>query len=194
MPLIKNILALLFSLIIYINCNDDTLNSIIEEYESNIIQLKLISCLSLVHSYLTQKEGDQKLRQLIKKSNLPHDKLFSKFLASSIKQCSDKINSNQINYLLTPENTDNYNTLNYSITNLIKLDEEIKSIELTKEEGNIYDKISKRIFDKENKTKNKQKQRFFQEYKAIIIAILTITGSLLLYRKYFNKQANVLKK
>ena len=84
MSLIKNVLALLFSLIIYINCNDDTLNSIIEEYESNIIQLKLISCLSLVHSYLAQKEGDQKLKQLIKKSNLPHDKLFSKFLASSI--------------------------------------------------------------------------------------------------------------
>ena len=195
MSRIKNIvLALLFSLITNINCNDDNLNSIIEEYESNIIQLKLISCLNLVHSYLAQKDGDQKLKQLIRKSNLPHDKLLNKFISSSIKQCSDKINSNQINYLLTPENTDNYNTLNYSITNLIKLDEEIKNVELTKEEENIYDKISKRIFDKDNKAKNKEKQRFFQEYKTLIIAILIISGSFLLYRKYFKKQANVVKK
>ena len=193
MSKIKNILLLLFSFIIYIKC-DDELQSVIAEYESNLIQLKLISCLNLVHSYLAQRDGDQKLKKMIKNSNLPHDKLYTKFIASSIKKCSDKITSNQINYLLTPENIDNYNTLNSSITNLIKVEEEIKNLELTKEEENIYDKISERIFESENKTKKKIKKRFFQKYKTIIIAIIIIIGSYLFYRKYFKKETKVVKK
>ena len=193
MSKIKNILLLLFSFIIYIKC-DDELQSVIAEYESNLIQLKLISCLNLVHSYLAQRDGDQKLKKMIKNSNLPHEKLYTKFIASSIKKCSDKITSNQINYLLTPENIDNYNTLNSSITNLIKVEEEIKNLELTKEEENIYDKISERIFESENKTKKKIKKRFFQKYKTIIFSIIIIIGSYLFYRKYFKKETKVVKK
>ena len=193
MSKIKNILLLLFSFIIYIKYYDE-LQSVIAEYESNLIQLKLISCLNLVHSYLAQRDGDQKLKKMIKNSNLPHDKLYTKFIASSIKKCSDKITSNQINYLLTPENIDNYNTLNSSITNLIKVEEEIKNLELTKEEENIYDKISERIFESENKTKKKIKKRFFQKYKTIIIAIIIIIGSYLFYRKYFKKETKAVKK
>ena len=178
----------LFSFFLYIKCNDDEdLHSIIEEYQSNVSQLKLISCLNLIHSLLAQRDGDQKLKNKIKNTIFPHDKFFTKFITLSIKKCSDNINSNQINYLLTPENTDNYNTLNSSITNLIKLNEEIKSVELTKEEEIIYDKISKLKFDFGNKPKNKKKKGFFKEYKTIIIAISIIIGSILFYIRYLKK-------
>ena len=185
----------LFSIFFYIKCNEDEdLNSIIEEYQSNISQLKLISCLNLVHSFLAQRDGDQKLKNIIKNTKFPHDKFFTKYITLSIKKCSDNINSNQINYLLTPENTDNYNTLNSSITNLIRLNEEIKSVELTKEEEFIYDKISKQKFDYDNKPKNKKKKGFYQEYKAIIIAISIIIGSILFYLKYLKNPIKEAKK
>ena len=188
-----NILSF-FSFIIYTLCNYEDLTSVINEYESNIYQLKLISCSNLVLSFLSHRDGDQKLKKMIKTSNLPHDKLYKKFITSSIKKCYDKINSNQINYLLTPENTDNYNTLNSSITNLIKFNEEIKNVELTKEEENIYDNISKRIFDQDNKSKKKNEKGFFKKYRTMIIAILIIIGTILLYMKYNKKQIKETKK
>ena len=175
MSIINFIVLSLFSFLCYINCNnDEDLKSIINEYESSTSQLKLISCLNLVHSFLSQRDGDQKLKKMIKNTNFPHNQLFKKFITLSIKKCTDNIKSNQINYLLTMENTDNYNTLNSSITNLIKSNEEIKSVELTKEEEYIYNKISKNIIDYENKSKNKKNKGFFQKYKTIIITTLLI--------------------
>ena len=188
------ILSLLF-FIIYINCNNnEELDSIINEYEINTSQLKLISCLNLVHSFLAQRDGDQKLKKMIQNSKLPHDKLFKKYITLSIKKCSDNINSNQINYLLTPEHSDNYNTLNSSITNLIKINEDIKEVELTSEEQIIYDKISKKIFELENKPKKKKNKGFYQEYKIFIYTILIIIGSILFYRKYLKKEEKKDKK
>ena len=186
----------LLSFLFYINCNnDEDLKSIINEYESSTSQLKLISCLNLVHSFLSQRDGDQKLKKMIKNTNFPHNQLFKKFITLSIKKCTDNIKSNQINYLLTMENTDNYNTLNSSITNLIKSNEEIKSVELTKEEEYIYNKISKNIIDYENKSKNKKNKGFFQKYKTIIITILLIIiGCILFYLRYLKNPIKEVKK
>jgi len=196
MSRINFIVLSLFSFLFYINCNnDEDLKSIINEYESNTSQLKLISCLNLVHSFLSQRDGDQKLKKMIKNTNFPHNQLFKKFITLSIKKCTDNINSNQINYLLTMENTDNYNTLNSSITNLIKSNEEIKSVELTKEEEYIYNKISKNIIDYENKSKNKKNKGLFQEYKSIIITtILIIIGCILFYLRYLKNPIKEVKK
>jgi len=189
---IKELFILSFLLIINsINCydyNDDDLTSIIDDYESNKLQLKLISCLNLVHSFLSQRDGDQKLKKIIKNSNFPHDKFFIKYVTLSMKKCSDKINSQQITYLLTPENTDNYNTLNSSITNLIKINENIDNIELTNDEQFIYDKISKQIFEQSLKSSKKKKEKgFFQKYKPILITVLVIIGSILFYLRYIKK-------
>ena len=189
---IKELFILSFLLIIIsINCydyNDDDLTSIIDDYESNKLQLKLISCLNLVHSFLSQRDGDQKLKKIIKNSKFPHDKFFIKYVTSSMKKCSDKINSQQITYLLTPENTDNYNTLNSSITNLIKINENIDNIELTKDEQFIYDKINKQIFEQNIKSSKKKKEKgFFQKYKPILITALVIIGSILFYLRYVKK-------
>ena len=132
MSKINLIFLSLFSCMVYICCdNDEELNSIINEYEINTSQLKLISCMNLMHSFLAQRDGDQKLKKMIENSKFEHDKLFKKYVTLSIKKCSDNINRNQINYLLTPEHSDNYNTLNSSITNLIKINDEIKNVELT---------------------------------------------------------------
>ena len=187
---------ILLSFLFYINCNnDEDLKSIINEYESSTSQLKLISCLNLVHSFLSQRDGDQKLKKMIKNTNFPHNQLFKKFITLSIKKCTDNINSNQINYLLTMENTDNYNTLNSSITNLIKSNEEIKSVELTKEEEYIYNKISKNIIDYENKSRNKKNKGFFQEYKTVIITtLLIIIGCILFYLRYLKNPIKEVKK
>ena len=175
------------------NLNDE-LNSIINEYESNISQAKIISCINLLHSFLSQRDGDQKLKSKIKSSKFPSDKLYKKYISSSIKKCYDKINNNQVSFLLTQENTDNYNTLNSSITNLIKF-EEIKDIELTNEEQNIYDIISQKFSDFSfNKTKKKKKKGFYEENKIWIITFFIIIGSILFYFRYLKQSEKKVQK
>ena len=165
--------------------NKEELNSIINEYESNISQAKLISCINLLHSFLSQRDGDQKLKSQIKSSQFPHDKYYIKFITASIQKCYDKINNNQVSYLLTQENTDNYNTLNSSITNLIKI-EEINNVDLTDEEQIIYDKISTKFSDYIPSKKNKKKNKgFFEEYKILIMTGWIILGGILFYLRYF---------
>ena len=181
---------------ILVNCDktNDELNSIINEYESNISQAKIISCMNLLHSYLSQRDGDQKLKSKIKSSKFPSDKLYKKYISSSIKKCYDKINNNQVSYLLTQENTDNYNTLNSSITNLIKF-EEIKDIELTKEEQNIYDKISQKFSDfSTDKTKKKKKKGLYKDNQIWIITFFIIIGSILFYFRYLKKSEKKVQK
>ena len=181
------LLSIYFLTLTYCEYNNDELNSIINEYESNISQAKLISCMNLLHSFLSQRDGDQKLKSEIKSSKFSHEELYIKYISSSIKKCYDKINNNQISYLLTQENIDNYNTLNSSITNLIKL-EEIKNIELTKEEKNIYDKISKKFSDfSPNNQKKKKQKGFYEENKIWIITCSIIIGSILFYFRYLKK-------
>ena len=175
------------------NLNDE-LNSIINEYESNISQAKIISCINLLHSFLSQRDGDQKLKSKIKASQFPSDKLYKKYISSSIKKCYDKINNNQVSFLLTQENTDNYNTLNSSITNLIKF-EEIKDIELTNEEQSIYDQISQKFSDFSfNKTKKKKKKGFYEENKIWIITFFIIIGSILFYFRYLQQSEKKVQK
>ena len=175
------------------NLNDE-LNSIINEYESNISQAKIISCINLLHSFLSQRDGDQKLKSKIKSSKFPSDKLYKKYISSSIKKCYDKINNNQVSFLLTQENTDNYNTLNSSITNLIKF-EEIKDIELTKEEQNIYDKISQKFSDfSTDKTKKKKKKGLYKDNQIWIITFFIIIGSILFYFRYLKKSEKKVQK
>ena len=181
------LLNIYFLTLTYCEYNNDELNSIINEYESNISQAKLISCMNLLHSFLSQRDGDQKLKSEIKSSKFSHEELYIKYISSSIKKCYDKINNNQISYLLTQENIDNYNTLNSSITNLIKL-EEIKNIELTKEEKNIYDKISKKFSDfSPNNQKKKKQKGFYEDNKIWIITCSIIIGSILFYFRYLKK-------
>ena len=175
------------------NLNDE-LNSIINEYESNISQAKIISCINLLHSFLSQRDGDQKLKSKIKASQFPSDKLYKKYISSSIKKCYDKINNNQVSFLLTQENTDNYNTLNSSITNLIKF-EEIKDIELTNEEQSIYEEISQKFSDFSfNKTKKKKKKGFYEENKIWIITFFIIIGSILFYFRYLKQSEKKVQK
>ena len=178
------IFFLILCLHILSNCeSNDELNSIINEYESNISQAKLITCINLLQSFLSQRDGDQKLKQRIKESKLAHDKLYIKYITFSIKKCTEKINSDQISYLLTAENSDNYNTLNTSITNLIKL-EDIENIDLTKEEQDIYDKISTKFLDNDKPKKKNNKKNFYEKHKIIIITCFIILGSFLFYLRF----------
>ena len=180
------LLNIYFLTLTYCEYNNDELNSIINEYESNISQAKLISCMNLLHSFLSQRDGDQKLKSEIKSSQFPHDKYYLKFITASIQKCYDKINNNQVSYLLTQENTDNYNTLNSSITNLIKI-EEIKNVDLTDEEQIIYDKISTKFSDFIPSKKNKKKKGFFEEYKIWIMTGWIILGGILFYLRYLKE-------
>ena len=178
--------------LIFINSNYNTeeLNSLINEYDSNISQAKLISCINLLHSFLAQRDGDQKLKSQIKSTKFSHEKFYIKFIASSVKKCFDKINNNQVSYLLTQENSDNYNTLNTSLTNLIKY-EEIKNIELTNEERDIYDKISKKFSDFiPNKNKKKKNVSFFEKYKILITFGFIAFGCFLFYLRYLKHNNN----
>ena len=188
MSLFQIFILYIYSFILVIcNYDNDELNSIINEYESNISQAKLISCINLLHSFLSQRDGDQKLKSQIKSSKFPHEQFYIKYISSTIKKCYDKINNNQVAYLLTQENTDNYNTLNNSITNLIKYDE-IKNVDLTDEERDIFNKISTKFSEfKPRKNKNKKYKGFYEENKILITFGFIIFGLVLFYLRYFKK-------
>ncbi len=185
------IIYISFLLLIIANYNTEELNSIIDEYDSNISQAKLISCVNLLHSFLSQRDGDQKLKSQIKTSKFPKDKFFTKFIASSLKNCFDKINNNQVSYLLTQENSDNFNTLNSSITNLIKYNE-IKNVELTNDEKFLYDKISTKFSEfTPKKNKKKKNENFYDKYKIWFTIGFIVLGFVLFYLRFIKKDNKI---
>ena len=76
-----------------------------------------------------------------------------------ITQCINNINEGQLDYLLIPENVDAFDMNNQTLLNLIKLDQEIKSLEFTPEEKEVK-KVIDDILEENNKKKIKKKTFF----------------------------------
>ena len=128
----------LFFLIISISFSSDAESKLsgeylynFQEHKTSIFQLKLISCLSLISTSIRSPEGNIYLHKAIKKTKLNRDKFYDKYTIALITQCINNINEGQMEYLLIPENVDNYNVNNQTLQNLLKIDYEINTLELT---------------------------------------------------------------
>ena len=105
--------------------------------KTSIFQVKLVTCLSLISTSIRDPEGNIYLYQAIKKTKLDKDKFYDKYTIALIIKCINNINEGQLEYLLIPENVNNYNLKNETLLNLLKLDYEINTLELTYEENEI---------------------------------------------------------
>ncbi len=141
------------------------------EHKTYIFQTKLSSCLNLISSSLKGPEGNPYLHQAIKKTKLDRDKFYEKYIIALITQCINNVNEGQLDYLLIPENVDAYDTKNATLVNLIKLNYEITSLELTPEENEVK-KVIDEIMEQNEKGKKKKSSFFSSLDLSTIIKIL----------------------
>jgi len=130
-----------------------------QEHQTYLFQIKLTSCLNLISQSLKGQTGNKYLHAAIRKTKLNRDKFYEKYTIALITQCINNINEGQLDYLLIPENVDAFDMNNQTLLNLIKLDQEIKSLEFTPEEKEV-----KKVIDdilEENNKKKKKKKTFF---------------------------------
>ena len=152
-----------------------------KEHQTSYFQFKLISCLSLISTSLKNKDGNIYLHQAIKKTKLDREKFYDKYTIALITQCINNINDGQMDYLLIPENVDNYDINNKTLLNLIKLDYEITTLELTYEENEIKKAIDE-IVTKKDKGKKDSGILFFSLNSVIKFICCAIPfGLFLLY-------------
>ena len=147
-------------------------------YQASIHQIKMVSCLNLVEATIKQNNGYKDLLTLMETTKLDKSKLYIKYIMGMMVKCVNNIKNEQIDYLITPENADNYNLKNESITNLIKINGNlIKTTELTAEENQYYNEINKNVNKFE---KNKKEKGFFEKY------IYYIAGGIILFTLLFS--------
>ena len=147
-------------------------------YQASIHQIKMVSCLNLVEATIKQNNGYKDLLTLMETTKLDKSKLYIKYIMGMMVNCVNKIQNEQIDYLITPENADNYNLKNESIINLIKINGNlIKTTELTAEENEYYNEINKNVKKTE---KNKREKGFFEKY------IYYIAGGIILFTLLFS--------
>ena len=134
-----------------------------QEHKTSLFQIKLISCLSLISTSIKSQEGNIYLHQAIRKTKLDREKFYDKYTIALITQCINNINEGQLEYLLIPENVDNYNVNNKTLLNLLKLDYEINTLELTYEENEIS-KALELVVQKNEEKKRKTKKSGFLSF------------------------------
>ena len=138
-----------------------------QEHKTYIFQTKLASCLNLLSQSLKGEQGNKYLHKAIKETKLNRDKFYEKYTIALITQCINNINEGQLEYLLIPENVDSYDLKNQTLINLIKLDYEITTIELTPEEKEVK-KVIDDILAENNKGKKKKSFLGFLEPNTLI--------------------------
>ena len=155
-----------------------------QEHKTSIFQMKLIACLSLISNSLKGNDGNIYLHQAIKKTKFNREKFYEKYTIALITQCINNINQGQLEYILIPENVDNYNIQNQTLINLLKLDYEINNLELTYEENEINKEIEE-ILEKNDKSKKKKNSSNPLYFDAnTIIKIISLSLPVLLFFLY----------
>ena len=130
-----------------------------QEHLTYLFQIKLTSCLNLISQSLKGQTGNKYLHAAIRKTKLNRDKFYEKYTIALITQCINNINEGQLDYLLIPENVDAFDMNNQTLLNLIKLEQEITSLEFTSEEKEVK-KVIDDILEENNKKKIKKKTFF----------------------------------
>ena len=138
-----------------------------QEHKTYIFQIKLTSCINLITQSLKGPEGNKYLHKASKETKLNRDKFYEKYIIALITQCINNVNDGQIDYLLIPENVDKYDLTNDTLTNLIKLDYEITTLEFTPEEKEVK-KVIDEIMEENDKGKKKKSIFGFLEPNTLI--------------------------
>ena len=161
-----------------------------QEHKTYIFQIKLTSCLNLISHSLKGQTGNKYLHLAIRNTKLDRDKFYEKYTIALITQCINNIDEGQLDYLLIPENVDNFDINNQTLLNLIKLDHEISSLEFTPEEREV-----KKVIDDilEENGKNKKTKKSFFGFLDINTLIKILCGSIPLILFFFCNSRKMFK-
>jgi len=179
-------------LIFIIKSNDElpkNLKYYLYNYERSLHQTKIVACMNLVeYSLVNNKNND--LYNSIKFTNFDKEKFYYKFLMGMIVKCINNINENLIDYLISPENLNNYDlNNNKTLNDLIKINTDFNSITLTEEEELIYDEIQENVKQiEENKKNYENDYDYVVKVVKIVFIFILIAVSLLISQYYMNRK------
>ena len=78
-------------------------------------EVKMVSYLNLIEHVLKQEGGIKDLTVTMQTTKLNKDKLYKQYIIEMLEICMKKINKEQIDYLISPENVDYYDLKNKEI-------------------------------------------------------------------------------
>ena len=149
-----------------------------QEHKTYVFQTKLAACLNLISHSLKGPDGNIHLHKAIKNTKLDRNQFYEKYTIALITQCINNINQGQLEFLLTGENVDAYDTKNATLLNLIKLNYEITTVQLTEEENEVK-KVIDEILAKNDKGKKKKSFLSFLDTNTllkIVVGALPLIG------------------
>ena len=139
-----------------------------QEHKTYVFQTKLAACLNLISHSLKGPDGNIYLHKAIKNTKLDRNQFYEKYNIALITQCINNINQGQLEFLLTGENVDAYDTKNATLLNLIKLNYEITTVQLTEEENEVKKVIDEIMEKNEKKKKNGSFLDLFLDYGTLL--------------------------
>ena len=95
-----------------------------------------------------------------------------------ITKCINNINDNLIDYLISPENLNNYDLNNKTLSDLIEIKGDFNTITLTEEEELIYDEIQDNLKETEENKKDVLGSGLSKLIKVVIIFLIIIISIL----------------
>ena len=167
-------------IIFVIKSNDELSKNVkyyLYNYEKSLHQTKMVACMNLVE-YSVANNKNKNLYDAIKITNFNKEKFYYKFLIGMITKCINNINDNLIDYLISPENLNNYDLNNKTLSDLIEIKGDFNTITLTEEEELIYDEIQDNIKETEENKKDILGSNLSKLIKIVIIFIIIIISIL----------------
>ena len=167
-------------IIFVIKSNDELSKNVkyyLYNYEKSLHQTKMVACMNLVeHSVANNK--NKNLYDAIKITNFNKEKFYYKYLIGMITKCINNINENLIDYLISPENLNNYDLNNKTLSDLIEIKGDFNTITLTEEEELIYDEIQDNLKETEENKKDVLGSGLSKLIKVVIIFLIIIISIL----------------
>ena len=156
-------------------------------YERSLHQTKMVACMNLVE-YSVANNKNQNLFNAIKITNFDKEKFYYKYIIGMITKCINNINDNLIDYLISPENLNNYDlNNNKNLSDLIEINGDFNTITLTEEEEIIYEEIQDNLKEIDGIKKDNLGPNLSGLIKIILIFILIIV-SILGSQFYMNRK------
>ena len=167
-------------IIFVIKSNDELSKNVkyyLYNYKKSLHQTKMVACMNLVE-YSVANNKNKNLYDAIKITNFNKEKFYYKFLIGMITKCINNINDNLIDYLISPENLNNYDLNNKTLSDLIEIKGDFNTITLTEEEELIYDEIQDNLKETEENKKDVLGSGLSKLIKVVIIFLIIIISLL----------------
>ena len=167
-------------IIFVIKSNDELSKNVkyyLYNYKKSLHQTKMVACMNLVE-YSVANNKNKNLYDAIKITNFNKEKFYYKFLIGMITKCINNISDNLIDYLISPENLNNYDLNNKTLSDLIEIKGDFNTITLTEEEELIYDEIQDNLKETEENKKDILGSNLSKLIKVVIIFIIIIISIL----------------